>query len=150
MKLSPSEATAFDAAERVSGTTRRARGANADPAAPKTQKALASIMLGFEVLVVLLIGLAIHGLGLLDPRWLGLVIAGTLILACIVSLGLMRVGRIGIVCGWVTHGLMVATAAIMPMSLVVSLPFLALWIFCMIKGAQVDRDRIAYYRTHGQ
>lgn len=107
----------------------------------KTQRALASITLGFELIVVTLIGLAIFGLSLLEPRELGLWIAGGLALACVLALSLMRFGRIGIILGWVVHALMLATAFIMPTALIVGLLFTALWVFCMIKGAQIDRQR---------
>lgn len=133
-ELSPSETVAHNAAMRVSGA---ASGA----VEMKTQRALASITLGFELIVVVLIGLAIFGLGLLEPRELGLWLAGGLALACVLALGLMRFGRLGIVLGWIVHALMLATAFIMPMALIVAGLFTALWVFCMIKGAQIDRAR---------
>lgn len=132
--LSPSEAAAHNAAMRVAGAAR-------GDGEAKTQRALASITLGFELIVVVLIGLSIFGLGLLEPRELGLWIAGGLVFACVLALGLMRFGRVGIWLGWLVHALMLATAFILPMALLVGLLFTALWVFCMIKGAQIDRDR---------
>ncbi|MFC7765293.1 DUF4233 domain-containing protein [Leucobacter soli] len=101
-------------------------------------------MLGFELIVVVLIGLSIFGLALLEPRELGLWIAGGLALACLLGLGFMRMGRIGIAIGWLVHLLMLATAIIMPMALVVGVIFTALWVYCMVKGAQIDRQRAAW------
>ncbi len=142
LRLSPSETVAHNAAMRLSGAGR-------GEVAAKTQRALASITLGFELIVVVLIGLAIFGLSLLEPRELGLWIAGGLALACLLALGFMRVGRVGILLGWVVHALMLATAFVLPMSLVVSVLFTALWIYCMVKGAQIDRQRLAYYASLG-
>ena len=137
LELSPSEAAAHNAAMRVAGA------ADAQVTA-KTQRALASITLGFELIVVVLIGLAIFGLGLLEPRELGLVIAGGLAASCVVALACMRIGRVGIILGWVVHGLMLATAIIIPTALIVGLLFTALWVYCMVKGAKIDRDRAAW------
>ena len=137
LELSPSERTAHNAALRLAGAGR-------GEVEARTQKALASITLGFELIVVVLIGLAIFGLGLLEPRELGLWIAAGLALACILALALMRFGRVGVVLGWVVHVLMFATAIIIPTALIVALMFTALWIFCMFKGAQIDRNRAAY------
>ena len=140
LQLSPSETVAHNAAMRLSGA---GRGEVAD----KTQRALASITLGFELIVVVLIGLAIFGLSLLEPRELGLWIAGGLALACVLALGCMRVGKVGIWLGWLVHALMLATAFILPASLLVSLLFTALWVYCMVKGAQIDRQRREHYAS---
>lgn len=142
LQLSPSETAAHNAAMRLAGAGR-------GEVAAKTQRALASITLGFELIVVVLIGLAIFGLSLLEPRELGLWLAGGMALACVLGLGFMRVGKVGIWIGWGVHVLMLATAFILPMSLIVSLLFSALWVYCMIKGSQIDRDRAAYYAANG-
>ena len=140
LEFSPSEAMAHNAAMRVAGA--------ADPRVQaKTQRALASITLGFELIVVVLIGLAIFGLGLLEPRELGIWIAGGLAATCLLGLALMRFGRVGIVIGWIVHVLMFATAIIIPTALIVAILFTALWIYCMIKGAQIDRGRAAHYAS---
>lgn len=137
LQLSPSETVAHNAAMRVSG----AAGGEVEA---KTQKALASITLGFELIIVVLIGLAIFGLSLLEPRELGFWIAGGLALVCILALALMRRGRAGIVLGWVVHALMLATGFIMPMALIPGVLFTALWVYCMVRGSRIDRDRAAY------
>lgn len=129
--LSPSEAAAHDSAMRISGANSGER---------STRKALASIVLGFELIIVVLIGLTIFGLGITDPRWLGLVIGGVLALLCIVSLALIRFGEVGIWLGHVTHVLMLATAFILPASLFVGVIFTALWVYCIVRGSKIDRD----------
>lgn len=133
--LSPSESAAHNTALRVSG-------------AKSTRKALASIVLGFELIIVVLIGLTIFGLGLTDPRWIGLAIGGGLALMCIVSLGLLRVGEVGVTLGWVTHVLMLATAFILPVAIFVGGVFTALWVYCVVKGGKMDREREAWIAEH--
>lgn len=112
---------------------------------PKTQRALASITLGFELIIVVLIGLAIFGLSLLQPRELGLVIAGVLAFMCLLALATMRWGRVGIVLGWIVHALMLSTAIILPMALIVAGLFTAMWVFVNIKGKRIDEDRARYF-----
>jgi hypothetical protein len=140
IELSPSETMAHNAALRMAGVGQ-------GEVEAKTQRALASIVLGFELIVVVLIGLAIFGLSLLSPRELGLWIAGGLALACVAALGMMRVGKVGIVLGWIVHALMLATAIILPTALVVGVLFTALWIYCMVKGRKIDRDRAQFFAT---
>lgn len=140
LQLSPSETVAHNAAMRVSGA------AKGDPQA-KTERALASITLGFELIIVVLIGLAIFGLSLLEPRELGLWLAGGLALGCVLALALMRFGRIGIALGWVVHAALLATAFLLPAAGFVAVLFTALWVFCLFKGRQIDRDRAAYMQA---
>lgn len=130
--LSPSEERAHNAAMRISGARSGQR---------STQRALASIVLGFELIIVVLIGLTIFGLGITEPRELGLYLGGGLALVIIVALGVMRRGKVGIYLGWAVHGLMLLSGIILPMALIVGVLFTALWVYCMVKGAQLDRDR---------
>ncbi|MBK0418022.1 DUF4233 domain-containing protein [Leucobacter sp. CSA1] len=140
LQLSPSETMAHNSAMRVSGAGRGER---------STQKALASIVLGFELVIVVLIGLTLFGLGALEPRELGLYLGGGLALVIVVGLGVMRFGRAGIVIGWAVHVLMLLTGFLLPMAWIVGLLFTALWIYCMVKGAQIDRDRRAWMAAQG-
>lgn len=140
-RLSPSETAAHNSAMRISGAARGER---------STQKALASIVLGFELIIVVLIGLTLFGLGALEPRETGLFLGGGLAVVIILGLAFMRVGRVGIGIGWVVHALMLATGILLPMAVIVGLLFTALWIYCMIKGAQIDRDRRSWESAHPQ
>ena len=59
----------------------------------------------------------------------------------------MRRGKTGIILGWIIHALMLLTAVLLPLALVVGLLFTGLWVYCMVKGAQIDRDRAAWLAT---
>jgi hypothetical protein len=142
LRLSPSETLAHNTAMRVSGSAR-------DGSVAKTQRALASIVLGFELIVVFLIGMTIYGLGLLEPRELGIWGGLGLCAVIIVALATMRFGKAGIVIGWAVHALMLLSAILLPMSLIVGIIFTALWIYCMVKGARIDRDRAAWIASQG-
>lgn len=130
--LSPSEQRAHNLALRASGTKKTS-----------TQKSLASIALGFELFVVFLIGLTLFGLGVFDPAWVGLVIGGVACLLIIVALGMMRMGNVGIILGWIVHGLYFVGAFFLVPILFVGLIFTGLWLYCMWKGAQIDHMREA-------
>lgn len=136
-EMSPSETFAHNSAMRVSG-------ANRGDSPHRTQRALASIVLGFELIVVFLIGMTIFGLSLLDPPELGIWGGVIMCASTILALSLMRVGFVGIIIGWVVHVLMFLSAIVLPMVLIVAVIFTALWVYCMIKGAKIDREREAW------
>lgn len=141
--LSPSETFAHNSAMRVAG-------AAGDPAAAKTQRALASIVLGFELIVVFLIGMTVFGLSLLEPAELGIWGGLSLCALIVVALATMRFGRVGIVLGWIVHALMLASAFVLPMALIVGLIFTALWVYCMVRGARIDRSRAQWIAAQGE
>lgn len=139
LTLSPSETLAHNSAMRVAGAGSR----GGDPAS-KTQRALASIVLGFELIVVFLIGMTVFGLAILEPAELGIWGGLALCAVIIAALATMRFGRTGIVIGWAVHALMLLSGFVLPMALIVGVIFTALWIYCMVKGARIDRDRDAW------
>lgn len=134
--LSPSESFAHNTAMKVAGAS-----------TAKTQRALASIVLGFELFVVFLIGMTVYGLALLEPRELGIYGGVALCLVILVALGTMRIGRVGIIIGWVLQGLMLLSGIVLPTALIVGAIFTALWVYCMVKGTKIDRDREAWLLT---
>lgn len=138
LTLSPSERMAHNSAMRIAGASRGER---------STQRALASIVLGFELIIVVLIGLTIFGLGTLEPRELGLYLGGGLAVVIITALALMRTERTGIILGWAVHVLMLACGFLLPIAVVVGILFGALWVYCMVKGTQIDRNRRAWLRA---
>ena len=58
---------------------------------------------------------------------------------CIVAAGLMR-RPWGLTLGWVVQALTLLSAVVVPMMFVVGLFFVALWVTCLVKGAQVDAE----------
>lgn len=137
--LSPSETMAHNSAMRIAGARRGER---------STQKALASIVLGFELIVVFLMGMTVFGLGILEPRELGIYGGLALCAVIIVALTTMRT-RVGVWLGWAVHALMLLSGIVLPMAVIVAVIFTALWVYCMVKGAQLDRDRRAWIAGEG-
>ncbi|NUO36147.1 MAG: DUF4233 domain-containing protein [Dermatophilaceae bacterium] len=58
---------------------------------------------------------------------------------CVVAAGMMR-RPWGLTLGWVVQALTLLSALVVPMMLVVGLFFLALWVTCLVKGAQIDAE----------
>lgn len=141
LTLSPSETMAHNSAMRIAGARSGGR---------STQRALASIVLGFELIIVVLIGLTIFGLALLQPRELGLYLGGGLAVVIIVALAVMRREKAGIYLGWAVHVLMLGCGFVLPAAFFVGVIFTALWVYCMVKGAQIDRDRSAWEALQSQ
>jgi len=158
LQLSPSERMAHNAALRVAG----GRGGRSTVA--RTQRALASIVLGFELIIVFLMGMTVYGLAILEPASLGIWGGVGLCIIIVIALGTMRVtlsggsawppampiGSVGILIGWLVHIVMLLTAILIPLSLIVSVLFSALWVYCMIKGTSIDRGRLRWEAQQSQ
>lgn len=137
-RLSRPEHAAHDAAVRIAGGAKQ----------QSTQKSLASIVLGFELFVVFLAGLTVFGLRLTDPPELGIWGGVALCLVIVCALGVMRRGKIGLWLGWAVHVLYFAAGFVLPAIIFIALIFTGLWVYCMVKGAQIDRDRAALVAAH--
>lgn len=74
-------------------------------------------------------------------------------IAAIVVLALasrMTGSRAGVVFGWLLQAAILATGFIEPFMVVVGLVFLALWVFCFVKGGQLDRQNAARRAALGE
>lgn len=122
---------------------------NTKPPRPRsTRRSLASVVLGFELVVVFLGGLTIFGLSAVEPRELGIVIGVGLAVLAMIALALMRT-PVGIPLGWGVQAAMLATGFILPGLFIAGALFAALWIYCMIVGSRMDRERLALYSEVG-
>lgn len=117
--------------------------------APRSvRQSLASIVLGFEIIVVFLAALVIWGLAqdgdgpLGLPRWIPLVAGGVLILGLVATIGMLRYSW-GFVVGWVLQALILASGVLNPAMFFVGALFGGMWWYCMVAGARIDRDRTA-------
>ena len=126
--------------------------ADATPSAPaprSVRQSLASIVLGFEIIVVFLAALVVWGLApdgdgpLGLPRWVALVAGGVLIVGLVATIGLLRYPW-GFALGWVLQALIIAAGFLNPAMFFVGILFGGLWWYCMVAGARIDRDRTAH------
>ncbi|MFT3799214.1 DUF4233 domain-containing protein [Microbacterium sp.] len=111
---------------------RRARGA---------QESLASIVLGFESIIVFLGGLVVYGLKALPASiapWWGIVAGTVLAVLMIATSGLVR-HRWGIALGWLWQLVVVLGGFLVPALALVGLIFGAMYAYATIKGGSLDR-----------
>lgn len=111
---------------------RRARGA---------RESLASIVLGFESVVVFLGGLVVYGLKALpaglEPWW-GIV-AGIVLAIAMIALAPALRHPWGIGLGWALQAILALGAFLVPALGLVALVFGALYAYATIKGGELDR-----------
>lgn len=116
----------------MSARVRRARGA---------EESLASVVLGFESIIVFLGGLALYGLNQMPagiPAWWGIVAGAVLALLMVATTGVLR-HRWGIALGWFWQ-LVLALGGFLVLALaLVALIFGAMYAYATIKGGALDR-----------
>lgn len=114
------------------GRQRRARGA---------AESLATIVLGFESIIVFLGGLAIYGLHVLPdsiPDWWGIV-AGVVLAVLMVLTTLVVRYPWGIWLGWVLQTVVALGGFLVPGLALVALIFGTMYAYATIKGGALDR-----------
>jgi hypothetical protein len=112
------------------------------------RRSLASIVLGFETIVVFLAALVIWGLsrgtggvfGL--PEWAPLVAGGIVILALVLTMALLRF-EWAYVLGWALQVVILISGLVNPAMYVVGAVFGGMWAYSMIVGGRIDRERAA-------
>ena len=105
-------------------------------------ESLLSIVLALEAVLVFFVTLAVYGLDILPP---GPAFGGGAVLLVLFLLA----GRFvrypwGVWFGWVLQCALLATGIILPLMYVVAAGFLALWIFCFVRGRQIDAEKAAW------
>jgi hypothetical protein len=101
------------------------------------QESLASIILGFEVIVVFLGALVVFGLHALPPAP-ALIGGGIIIVLMLLAIPLLRF-RIGYWIGWLVQLIVVASGLLVGMLFIVGALFTAIWVYAMVTGARLDR-----------
>ncbi|MBO0984822.1 DUF4233 domain-containing protein [Rathayibacter sp. SD072] len=100
------------------------------------RESLASIVLGFEVVIVFLATLVAFGLKVGDPVVV-LVGGGVVCLAMLATLRLLD-RPLGIRIGWVLQFVIVASGLLVPIMFVIGAAFVALWTYCIVTGTRLD------------
>jgi hypothetical protein len=114
-------------------TGRRMRGAT---------ESLLSIVLGLEAALMFFVTLTIFGLNILPDA---VALAGGALTIVLFVVAAAVVGRLwGLWLGWVLQAGLIALGLILPALYVAALIFIAIWIYCFVKGRQLDRARGAF------
>jgi len=125
-----------------SGGSQRRRGTG-----PRSVKrSLATILLGFETIVVFLGAVVTLGLvsvatepGVVSP--LSVIIGGVLLCLAMVALIALLRFRWSYYVGWLLQAAIIATGFITPAMFFVGALFAAMWTYCMIVGSRIDHQK---------
>ena len=123
--------------------SRTAPGGAPQPRRPRSvTESLLSIVLGLEAILVFFVSLTAFGLRALQPfpAFLG---GAVFILALIVVAGLLRY-EWGIWLGWVLQASLIATGIVLPAMFAVGTGFVAIWVYCFVRGRQIDRNKAQF------
>jgi hypothetical protein len=111
-----------------------------DSRSPRSVKrSLASIVLGFEIIVVFLGALVINGLQDLSPL-LVLGGGGLLCLIMVAIIGLLNFPG-AYLAGWVVQIIVIATGFLNPSLFFVGALFAAMWAYAMVAGNRIDHQK---------
>ncbi|MCS4275917.1 hypothetical protein M2390_001089 [Mycetocola sp. BIGb0189] len=122
----------------MAGRVRRQRG---------VKEMLLSIILGFELIIIGLASLTVFGLKAAPGEpWYALVGGGVVIVIMLVALATLK-SPLGEILGWVVQACLVAAGFLVGEIWVAAALFLALWIYGVYKGTQLD-ERNAAFRRH--
>jgi hypothetical protein len=114
--------------------------ARSRPARTATESLLA-IALGMEAVVVFFVTLTAFGLRTLP---VGLSLGGGAALLVLIVVAAGAVGRSwGRALGWVLQVALIATGLILPIMFLIGAGFAAIWVFCYVKGRQLDAAKRA-------
>lgn len=108
-----------------------------------TRRAFATVVLGFEALVVLFAGLVAKDLSPLSPA-AALGASAALAVLCLLAAGLLR-GPVGYPVGWVVQVLLVAGGFWVGMMFVLGALFAGLWVAALRIGGRIDRERAGFH-----
>jgi hypothetical protein len=111
-------------------------------AAPRPRRArtatesLLAIALGMEAAVVFFVTLTAFGLRAL-PAGVAFGGGAALLVLLVLAAGAVRFAW-GQALGWVLQGVLIATGLILPVMFFIGAGFAAIWVFCFVKGRQLD------------
>ncbi|CAN5303151.1 hypothetical protein BH11ACT4_BH11ACT4_10680 [soil metagenome] len=109
-------------------------------------ESLLSIVLGLEAVLVFFVALTAFGLKALPPA-AALGGGAGLIVALVLVAGLLRFTW-AVWLGWALQAVLLATGVFLPVMFVVAAVFLGIWIFCFVKGRQLDTAKSQYLKEN--
>lgn len=104
-----------------------------------TTESLLSIVLGLEAVLMFFVTLTAFGLKAVEPV-VAFAGGGGLLIALVLTAGLLRFPW-GVWLGWVMQAVLIATGILLPIMFVVATGFVAIWVYCFVKGRQIDSAR---------
>jgi len=111
-------------------------------------ESLLAIALGLEACLVFFVTLTVYGLRVLEP--LPTFIGGGVLLIALIVVGRLVRHPWGIALGWALQVVLIATGFLVPLMFVIGAGFAGIWIFCFLKGRQLDRAKAQFIAQHTQ
>jgi hypothetical protein len=103
---------------------------------------LLSIVLGLEAVLVFFVTLVVFGLRELEaPLAFG---GGAALIVVLLLAGRLLMYPWGVWVGWALQLVLLATGVLIPLMYFIAACFLAIWIYCFVKGRQIDRQKAAF------
>lgn len=113
------------------------------PRRSSIKRSLASIVLGFELVVIFLATLVIaFGPGATLPPWIMLVVGGIVCLLTVATIGLLKFEWAFMV-GWGVQLVVILSGFFNPAMFFVGALFAAMWAYSMIMGNRIDGQKAA-------
>lgn len=111
------------------------------------RRSLASIVLGFETIVLFLGTLVLYGLRVFEPlgwpEWTPLAVGGVVFALSIVALGTLK-HTFGYALGWAVQIAVFVGGVLQPLLFVVGAMFGAMWWYALRAGSRIDRRNAQY------
>jgi hypothetical protein len=111
-----------------------------------TTESLLSIVLLLEAILLFFVSLVLFGLKTVSPA-VAFGGGAAFVVVILLTIALMR-WPIGIVVGWVIQAGLIALGLLNPVMYVVGAGFAAFWIWCFVRGRQIDRKRREFLAAH--
>ncbi|QEO09725.1 DUF4233 domain-containing protein [Protaetiibacter larvae] len=110
---------------------------------------LLSIVLGLEAVMLVFAALVFFGLARFDPNWLAFVYGGIGIVVYAAVSGVQR-WTWGVWLGAALQLPLIAAGLIEPLMFLVGAGFAAMWVYCYLRGRQIDTQKAAWLAAHRQ
>ena len=111
-----------------------------------TTESLLSIELVLEAILLFFVTLVLFGLKTLPPA-VAFGGGAAFVVVILLTILLLR-WPVGIVIGWVIQAGLIALGLLNPVMYVIGAGFAAFWIWCFVRGRQIDRKRREYLVAH--
>lgn len=110
-----------------------------------TTESLLSIVLLLEAILLFFVSLVLFGLKTVSPA-VAFGGGAAFVVVIVVTILLVR-WPAGVAVGWVIQAALIALGLLNPVMYVVGVGFAAFWIWCFVRGRQIDRARRDYLES---
>jgi hypothetical protein len=109
-------------------------------------ESLLAITLALEAVLIFFLALVVFGLKLAEPL---LAFGGGIAFIVVLGLDALLVRwPVGQALGWVLQIALILTGLLVPLMWGIGAGFLALWIFCFVRGRSLDRAKATYLKEN--